>query len=358
MRAALLAAVLGALAHGAPAPADELALAGIDVYRSPRLTVEEATKRYGRRINELVGLKGRRRGGAERAAEQLRRRVEEEVRRDWGFAWVRLSWSDYYVDGAHKAFVTIDVVEPKDRAARMSFKPAPGRALGDPGGLLADWGRYSELGWKLLRKGEVASKHETCLSLYCEWGAQTPELRAFEERFVSQVQEHKQALLQVLRLERDPAKRARAVLLLGYLQDGNESAKLIAEALDDPAVEVRSAALRVYADYAVYHQDVFLPVTKIEAALDYPEAEDRSKAMAVVAGMASNRVHRRFLIMKMGAKILQLLESPHPATQDTAYAALGILSKEAYDRRDVVSWKRWLERARAEEAASESAGSE
>ena len=32
---------------------------------------------------------------------------------------------------------------------------------------------------------------------------------------------------------------------------------------------------------------------------------------------------------------------------DTAYAALGILSGESFDRRDLVSWQRWLDKALA-----------
>lgn len=358
-RLAVAAALWAASASlwAAPAPSDGIVLGGIEVYRSDRLSLEEASRRYGRAIEDYARLKGRQNPGADRSAEELRRRTESQVQRDWGFAWVRLSWSDYYAEGQRRGFMTIDVVEPKHRLARMPFKRAPGRTLGDPGGLLGDYARYRELGWELFRRGELSSKHEACLAFFCEWGAQTPELRAFEEKFVAQAKEHQAKLLQILRHERDPAQRARAVILLAYLPDANESAKLIAKALDDPEVEVRSAALRVYADYAVYHKDVFLPVTKIEAALDYPAAEDRSKAMAVVAGMASNPVHRRLLVSKMGTKILQLLESPHPSSQDTAYAALGILSSEAFDRRDLISWKRWLERAQAKVQAESSGAS-
>jgi hypothetical protein len=204
----------------------------------------------------------------------------------------------------------------------------------------------------LFKRGELSVNHDACLSFFCEWGAQTPELRAFEENFVTSSKEQKEALLEVMRQDRDASKRARAVYLLAYLPEANETATLISEALDDGDVEVRSAALRVYADYAVHHPGVFLPLPKLQAALDFPTDDERNKAMAVMTGMASNPTYRRFLILKAGERILKLMQGRQPAISDTAYAALGILSKQEFDRRDAVSWERWLTAARNKELES------
>lgn len=331
------------------ASAGEVALEGIDVYGTQRLTADDAEKRYGKLIRDWAKFKSREGRGAAKQAEDARKRATEKVRKDWGFAWTQLSWSDYYAGGAHKAFVTIDVVEPENLAARLAFKKPPVRSLPDPGGLLAAYKRYSELGWTLFKAGQLSVTHDSCISFFCEWGAQTPELRAYEELFIASAKESKEALIQVMLLERDPAKRAWATFLLSYLPDAGEAARIVVDALDDGDVEVRGAALRVFADYAVHHQAVPLPLAKLRAALDFPTDDDRTKAMAVVAGLASNPAHRRFLILKAGGDILRLMQSRQPAISDTAYAAIGILSGQEIDRRDLPSWERWLERAKAQE---------
>ncbi|MBI4346497.1 MAG: HEAT repeat domain-containing protein [Elusimicrobia bacterium] len=333
------------------AAAGEMVLDGIDVYGTERLTVADADVRYGKAIRELVRLKSRDTKAASRSADELRKRLEDQIRTEWGFAWTRLSFSDYFAEGTHKAFVNIDVVETKDRASRWPFKKPPAKTVPDPGGLLATWSKYNDLGWSLFKQGALSVTHDACLSFFCEWGAQTPELRTYEQKFVDSAKDHKEGLLKVLREEKDPAKRATAVYLLAYLPDANEAARLIAEALDDPEVEVRGAALRVYADFAVHHKEVFLPITRLPAALDFPTAEDRNKAISVVAGMASNPIHRRFLILRLSDHILHLMQSRQPSISDSAYAALGILAGEGFDRRDDVSWARWLERAKAQEEA-------
>ncbi|MBI5202650.1 MAG: HEAT repeat domain-containing protein [Elusimicrobia bacterium] len=333
------------------ASAADLVLDGIDVYGTERLTVDDADRRYGKSIREMVKLRSRDSKAAFKSSEALRERIEVTIRTEWGFAWSRLSFSDYYADGKHKAFVSVDVVESKDRPARLAFRPLPTGAVPDPGGLLAAWGRYMDLGWKLFKDGTLNVNHDSCLSFFCEWGAQTPELRKYEELFVAQAKDNKEALLKVMKEDKSPAKRSAAAYLLAYLPDANESARLLSDALDDPDLDVRSAALSVYADYAVHHKEVFLPITRLQAALDFPTADDRNKAMAVVAGMASNPVHRRFLILKMSDHVLRLMRSRQPAISDTAYAAMGILAGESFDRRDNVSWERWLERAQTQELA-------
>lgn len=333
----------------------QVTLEGVDVYGTSRLTVEDAKARYAKVFADVTRLKGRRAKGADKSAAELLRKTEEQIRTEWKFAWARLTWHDFYADGGQRGFITIDVVEPADKAARLNFKKPPTQTLPDPGGLLAEWDRYMELGWSLFKQGQLSVTHDACLSFFCEWGAQTPELRAYEEKFIAQAKDHKDALVKVMRGDKAAAKRANAVYLLSYLPDANESSKLLADALDDPEADVRGAALRVYADYAVHHKSVFLPIMKLQASVDFPTADDRKKAMAVVAGMASNADHKRFLITKVGRRMLNLLQSQQPGMGDTAWAALGILSGESFDRRDTVSWERWLERAIAQEASGEPA---
>ena len=339
----LVAAACIALAAPARAAVE---LAGLEVYGTTRLTDQQAQARYGNAVAQLVRLKARDTPNGRHAFDQASRRMENDLVEKYGFVFARLSWSDFFADGKHKAFLDIDVVEPADRAVRMPFKAAVRKSIPDPGGLLSQWTQYNDLGWRLFKSGELSISHN-CLAAYCEWGTETPELKAYEERFVSLAKDHKEPLQKIVRLDKDPLKRASAVYLLAYLPDVQESAKLIEPGLDDPDAEVRTAALKVYADYAAGHKEVSLPTEKINAALDYPTAADRNKAIAVVAGMASNPLHRRFLIMKAGSQILKLMQSKEPSIADTAYAAIGILSGETFKRENSDAWRSWLTQARA-----------
>lgn len=349
----LLAASCLALASPARAAVE---FAGLEVYGTSRLSDAQAQARYGKAIDQIVRMKGRDTPTTRQALARTERRIENDLREGYGFVYTHLSWSDFFTDGKHKAFLDIDVVEPADRAARMPFRAAPARSVPDPAGLLAQWSQYMDLGWRLFKSGELSISHDTCLSAYCEWGAQTPELKAYEERFVAQAKDYSGPLQKVLRLDKDAVKRASAVYLLSYLSDIRESAKLIEDGLDDPDPEVRTAALKVYAEYAANHKEVLLPKEKINAALDYPTAADRSKAIATVAGMASNPLYRRFLITKAGTQILRLMQSKEPSVADTAYAALGILSGESFKRESSAAWERWLAQARVHPEPPPSAG--
>ncbi|MCX5789690.1 MAG: HEAT repeat domain-containing protein [Elusimicrobia bacterium] len=333
------------LALAAPARA-AVELAGLEVYGTTRLTDQQAQARYGNAVAQLVRLKARDTPNSRRAFDHAARRVENDLVEKYGFVFARLSWSDFFADGKHKAFLDIDVVEPADRAARMPFKAAARKSTPDPAGLLAHWTQYNDLGWRLFKSGELSINHN-CLAAYCEWGTETLALKTYEEKFVSVAKDHKEALQKVVRLDKDPLKRASAVYLLAYLPDIQESAKLIEDGLDDPDPEVRTAALKVYAEYAANHKEVSLPREKIAAALDYPTAADRSRAIAVVAGMASNPLYRRFLIAKAGSQMLRLMQSKEPSLSDTAYAAIGILSGETFKRENIAAWQSWLTQARA-----------
>lgn len=344
----MLSGLLLAAAVAAAAP--PLTIEGIDVYGTTRLTADDAKVRYGKALGEVARTKSRRTKVSESTYPGLLEKIGTQIRKEWKFAWTKVSWHDLYSDGKLKGFVTIDVVEPGDQATRLAFRKAPTGNLPDPGGLLAAWDQYMSLGWSLFKQGQLSVTHDACLSYFCEWGGQTPELKAFEELFIAHAGAHKDALVQVLKGDKSPGKRANAAYLLAYLPDPNETARLIADALDDPEPDVRGAALRVYADYAVHHKDVVISAWKIQSAIDFPTADDRKKAMAVIAGMASNPSHKRFLITKLGKKMVELLDSQLPGMGDTAWAALGILSGESYDRRDTVSWGRWLERAVAQQA--------
>ena len=66
------------------------------------------------------------------------------------------------------------------------------------------------------------------------------------------------------------------------LKGGADVSRVIAPAWKDPDAAVREAVANVYNDIAVYKPEVPIPVNQILRVIDYPYADDRSRALALL----------------------------------------------------------------------------
>lgn len=322
-------------------------LMGFDVYGSTRIGAEQVKAKWGPAIDNYVRLRNYPPRKKPQAAELAKADLEREIKKTYDLAFAGLSWFDYFVGTRRDAYITLDVVEKADAQTRMPFSTEPTRSFPDDTGLIQAWTEYSDLGWRLVRDGQLRVDRPDCAAFYCLWGSQTPELKAFEERFISGVPPKKERFLTIIRDDKDPVHRANAVYLLSYSGSASELASYLKVVLQDPHPEVRSAALKVYADLAVNQKELSLPVELIGAALDYPTVEDRNKALAVLIALADREAHRPFLLSHAAERCLKLLRLTQPANHDLAYAVLLGLSKENYPARDYAAWEGWIARAKA-----------
>lgn len=315
---------------------------GVDVYRSVQINSQQISEMFSPLIRDYVQLKNQRRPTANKRADGLKDRIENLVREQGKFAYVKMVYTEYYTSAKHSSYVTFDIVDAKDVKARMPFKASQSASIIDPEGLLEAWNQYSELGNDLRNRGELSFERPKCLAFHCIWGSATPELEAYERRFAQFVPPNKKFLLDVLKNEADAFKRAAAVYLLCYLPDGHEVARAASEALTDSDEQVRAAALQVISDLAVYHKTVQLDPVRIVPALDYPTVADRSRALGVLVGLVENPAFRPVIIAQAAPLLPHLLRLDQPANHDLAYTLLGMLSKESYGRRDYRAWDYWV----------------
>lgn len=317
-------------------------LRGVDVYRSATLT-EEQVEVLRPRLVLYTQLRDSRTKANQRAQLRLRKELIEKVSARGDFAFVDLHYGQYVTSTDHAAFITIDVVDKADAPARMPFRPAPAGRIPDPEGLLTSWDQYIEAGQRARREGAAVYERPDCPAFFCLYGSQTPELAAFERRFVEGSKRHRQALSSVLEKDMDPRKRAAAVYLLSYLPEGSEVSALMVKALQDPEAQVRGAALEVLSDIATYHREVPLDPKAVLPALDYPSTADRAKALGVFMGLADNPDHQDLVKKHAGRALLRLLRQRQPSVHDLAFTLLALLSKEPIGRRDYDGWSRWVE---------------
>lgn len=338
MKGNLLAALLLALPAAASA-----ALKGIEVYGTSTLSEAEVQKLEPKVKRWLYQSTGKTKA-MRRAADALQKELEDEILKLGGFAYARLQKVTAPKDGGTVA--VFDVVENGAKEARSPFRAAPSGSVPDPAGLLAVWKRYYDMGWDLARRSVISADRVDCPAFYCTWGAATPELGALQDQLIEKVPKNKDLLLQVMREDADPQKRADALVLLAYLKDGIEVARAAELGLSDPDDHVREAAMRVFSDLIVYKPDVNCPVEKIAQVLDYPSVDDRTRALAVMLGLANHPVYRRFLLQSASTQVLKLLRAKNSSNHEMALTALKMLTGDNFDGRDYDAWEASVQKAR------------
>ncbi len=346
-----LAAALWAMAS--PVCAQSTAtLKGIDVYRSSVVTLEDIRRKSDRLLDSYLRQRNDGRRAAMKAAERTKTEIENQIRSLGKLAFVSMAYSEYVTSAERTAYVTFDVVDNADARTRMPFREAPSGYAGDPSGILEAWRQYSDLGQSQLDKGSISTDRPACPGFYCTWGSSTPELEALEKRFSGEAPALKSDLKKVLDEDASPQSRSAALSVLSYLPDGAEVAALALSGLHDPSVEVRSAALQILSDLAIYHKEIFLDARDIIAALDYPTVSDRSKAMGVLVGLVDNVAYRPYVISRAAPYLVPLLKLSQPSNHDLAFTLLGVLSQQSYDRHDYDSWQKWVDGVAASSATA------
>lgn len=318
---------------------------GADLYRSKLVTVERIEKALAVPLRNYLRLRADGRRSAVANAEKLKPQIEAGIRKLGPIAFARLNYSEYYSSAERTAYLTFDVVDQADAKERMPFEPAPSGKAADPGGLLAAWQQYGELGRELTRQGLLASTDKpTCPALYCPYNSSgNAELSAFEARFAEGVPKHSSALRAAARTDADARARAAALYLISYSSDAAAAVEFLQSRLADPSEDARAAALQVLADVALYRKGQFVDAARLIPALDFPTVSDRGKAMSVIVGLIDNPTYKTYIAARAGPYLLELLKLKNPANHDLAYTLLSVLSQENHDRRDYAAWTKWVE---------------
>lgn len=335
----LLALAVSACAQSSPT------FRGADLYRSQHLTVEAIDKKVGTLLSSFLVVRGQNRPAHKKAAEKLKLQIEGEIRALAALSFVSLHYSETFGAAGRESYITYDVVDAEDAGRRMPFYAPPVGKTPDPAGLLAAWQEYTRHGEALTRRGEMpVGERRECSSAYCPFTAATPEMTALEKRFMQDVRAKQQEIRAAAAEEADPAKRAAALFLTGYLGAPAASEMALA-ALKDPDSGVRAAALRILSDVALYHKNVAFDPGPLADALDYPAVSDRAGALAACVALSDNPERRQFLLSRVVTALPRLLKVNQPSNRDLAFTLLSVLSQKSYARDDYAAWEAWAQEA-------------
>jgi hypothetical protein len=263
----------------------------------------------------------------------------------YNFPYCKVSVVEY--PPTHTMRVAVDVVDPGDEW-RMRLNPEPQGEVADPEGLITAWQDYQKLYWKLQKQGAIPEYGVgTCRALVCHGGFDHPELASLEQRFIEGVPRHFDALVRVLREDKDGGKRYTVMLMLPYLDSREELVKTILPSVRDPDVGVRNEVLRLLGAIQEGQKRVIIPLETILEALWFPVVNDRNKAGWALVRIVETEgtVHRQLILDKAGEVLVAMAGMQQKIDHEPARKVLAILAGQDFGD-DVAAWRRWLEQQR------------
>ncbi len=219
--------------------------------------------------------------------------------------------------------VTVDVVDQGD-AWRLQYDPEPTGSVEEPEGLLTAWSTYSKRMWQLVNSGEVSVQETTpCRAFHCFYGPGHPELMRLEEPLLAGVPRHFATLVQMLRTDKDPAKREQAAYLLAYGRSREEVAAALVPAMSDAHEAPRNAAMRVLWVLQAGADRPLVPLDKALRALQGPLISDRNKAAGLLAEVLKKDPSQRARVVReAGDVLLEMASMRRPDNLDRISARL------------------------------------
>lgn len=322
--AALALLLLGCATTAVPARPEPPALAHFDVYGS-KVTRAAIVARYGDALARVLGDPATARALAER------------IEREGDFAYAHLSRITY---APGVTYATLDLVDREDAARRLRFTPTPtGPTHADPEDVLAGWDAY-EAAFPTYIAAKTVDWKAPCPYWHCI-AIGHPALAAMMDDLAHRAARHPDELADILLHDPRALWRARAAYVIALLPDGARVVELELARLRDAEELVRNNTMRVLAMIALHHPELAIPVAPIVDALDLPATDDRNKASATLAGLATHPENRA-AILRAGDTLLAMLALRQPNNHDFAHRILVALAGRDLGEHDVDAWRAWL----------------
>ncbi|MBZ4417697.1 HEAT repeat domain-containing protein [Myxococcus sp. RHSTA-1-4] len=266
------------------------------------------------------------------------------------FALCRYSFVAY--PGPKTVRLTIDLVDFGDEW-RMRHTPAPTGDAEDPAGLISAWTDYLKKLSALQREGELPAGGPGDGPSWgrCEGGWQCfggfghPKLAGLEQKFIERVPPNFDALVKVLREDKDELERMSAIQLLSYVPDRRKVVEVLVPFVSDEAPGVRNEALRSIGTAQSLEQHLFIPLEPLLDALWYPQATDRNKAgwaLVYVAERDEGKARKQEILRRVGELLPQMAGAGQRVDYEPAQRILKALSGEDFGS-DVAAWRAWVD---------------
>jgi hypothetical protein len=317
----------------------------VDVYGSRQVTTETITKNPSM-MNRLEAIRKIARtpdsvtsSENKKKMQELMESVLEDVVKMGDFSFLTMAYLFY--PNNPRAYYTIDIVDKGDKRLEV-FQKNPDKTIPDPDHLIQSWQEYEKTGSDIFYKEKVGVAYKNCPVWHCVYGFDDEKLKKYQSIFDNNVDRNQAKLVQVLRDDKNPEKRAAAVYLLAHIKDGNRLVRILTPSMTDSNLLVRNNVMRVLAESLSRIKNPDFPIQKAVDALDYPTISDRNKSLYILDSLSKHSRYAKYLVRHAGPQLIGQLKMSQLNVHDLAYGILKRISGKNYGERDYQSWEAWL----------------
>ncbi len=316
----------------------------VDLYRSNQASIDVIKKKYQQEFQTIADVLATPDKMTLETNNQLLTNAVTNiitgVNKMGKFSYVNLSPTMY--PGDKTIYITIDIVDEKDKDRLSHFLAKPSATIADPEHLIHDWLTYEKIGFSVVFKKNNKPIIKTCPAYHCIFGFDYPALEKYKNVFNTLVPKNKNQLIAVLRNDKDEHKRAAAAFLLSHIKDGNELIKILLPSISDSSSAVRNNVMRVLGATLAKMKSADFPINEAIKALDFPMATDRNKALYMIISLTEQPRYADYMRTHAGSALITQLKLSQPNVHDLAYFVLKKISGKNYAERDYASWEQWF----------------
>lgn len=267
-----------------------------------------------------------------------------EIKENNHFIYVDLETIYYQPDNF---FTTLEVI-PAGKKERLKFvTPKQPNHYPKTDDVMDQMQAYLTLSRSLFIKNQLRARHDECPVYHCTLGFKHPQLRGYLAVFNQAAAQDKQFIINTLKHDPNPERRANAAYLVGHFTDPHEIIRTLLPQVSDSDEGVRNNVIRVLSVTSMKSGIKNIDPAPFVYLLDSPFLVDRNKSLFLLANLASEKSTRNYLIEHAQTQLLRLYAMKQPNQQEFAYMILKEISGKDFGENQVVEWEKWFKHERA-----------
>lgn len=327
----------------------------LDVHGTDQKKAELIIKEYGNDIRKLIEAAriGLETGNADNIDPKVKKQkalLQDQIKKQYGFVYLELQTTFY--GNKKDLYTTIEVIT-KDKSSLLSYidPPQPKETTSVSRkpikkDLIYEMMEYDAIGFSLFMKHQLGSNSK-CPVFHCTVGFEHPKLKPYLALFNQGAIKEKKLILNTLKNDPNPERRAAAVFLIGHFKDPNEILTVITPYIQDKSTAVRNNVMRVIGLTIDKAKIYDIDLKPILALLESPSSTDRNKALAVIFMATKSPANRNIILQLGGDNIVALLALKQLNNHDWAYYILRNLSGKDFGEHNIRAWHKWVSKERS-----------
>lgn len=296
---------------------------------------EELVKHYGILQDE------NNHSSAKKTLGLAKKNLMEKIKREQQLLYVNMNTVFY--PGEENIYTTLEVIKPGDEKRLAYVDSNPGnKSAPKKNDLIQKMIDFEEISFRLIMNHEIQGNNPACPFYHCTLGFEHPELKPYEAVFRLGAKKESEFILQALKKDPDPERRAAAAFLAGCMEDPQKILRELMPAVEDKSAVVRNNAIRVIGStiLAAKIQDIDLkPFIQL---LNSPQETDRNKSLLVLLRVSKNKKLQKIMIKEAGKQLIALLALKQPNNHEIAYSILKEISDNDFGEYNLSAWKQWM----------------